>query len=91
MIALFATQSSSLQLFEGLRAALIQRGKLSKAGFIVADSWYYRSWRKAHPDFEHQGHALLKEWEITARRSDRVDYELLTVRTVRLCRIIDAA
>jgi hypothetical protein len=77
MNVLFATQSSSLQLFEGLRAALVQRGKLSKAGFIVADSWYYRSWHRAHPDFEYQGHSLLKEWELTARRSDRINYELL--------------
>jgi hypothetical protein len=74
---LFATQSSSLRLFEGLRGALADRGCASRAGFIVADAWHWDGWMRQHPDFESRGHLILKEWEVTSRRHHPVDWPLL--------------
>lgn len=77
MKILFVTQSESLAVFEGLRQTLAARGKLDGAGFIVADSFVYADWLKETPSFESAGHALVKEWDVTARRSGKPDKEKL--------------
>src|SRR5688572_2624860 len=77
MRILFATQSSSLRVFEGLRAALSQKIGVERAGFIVADSMFYRQWLRESPAFETAGHHILKEWDVTARRHAKPDRELL--------------
>ena len=77
MRILFATQSASLRVFEGLRAALAQKIDVERAGFIVADSMFYRQWLRESPDFETAGHHILKEWDVTARRHAKPDRELL--------------
>lgn len=73
MNVLFATQSDSLRLFDALRIALGARVPIERAGFTVADSWVYRDWLAQRPTFEQEGHFLLKEWEVTARRHGKPD------------------
>jgi hypothetical protein len=67
MNVLFCTQSESLQLFDALGTAMKSRLPVERMGFIVADSMAYGRWLTTRPDFETEGHELLKEWEITAR------------------------
>ena len=74
---LFATQSTSLRVFEGLRAALSQKMEVERAGFVVADSMFYRRWLREVPGFEAAGHYIVKEWEVTARRHGKPDRDLL--------------
>lgn len=77
MRALFATQSDSVAMFEGLREVLDRRVGVERAGFVVADSWAYRAWLRQCPNFEQRGHLLLKEWQATAQRNEDPDPELL--------------
>lgn len=67
MNALFLTQASGLEPFHRLAQALRPHG-LQRAGFVVTDSRYFHeTFLPRHPEFEGQGHALLKEWEVYAR------------------------
>ena len=77
MRVLFATQSASLRLFDAMRAAIDQRLGIERAGFIIADSSAYGRWLEEKPDFERRGHYLLKEWEVTARRTEKPDLAAL--------------
>jgi hypothetical protein len=77
MRILFTSQNRTLKIFEALRSELARMRPLARCGFILADSWYYTQFQHEHPDFERQGHALLKEWEITARRYGKPDLALL--------------
>jgi hypothetical protein len=74
---LFTTQSASLDMFEALRAALAERLPLGRCGFTIADSAYYLRWSREHSGFERAGHALLKEWDVTAVRAGPPDRALL--------------
>lgn len=67
MNVLFCTQSESLRLFDALYGAMKTGLPVGEAGFIVADSMAYGRWLNARPNFEQEGHYLLKEWEVTAR------------------------
>jgi hypothetical protein len=73
MNVLFSTQSDSLRLFSELRAALAPQLPIERAGFFVADSLAYSRWLEEEPDFERRGDAIVKEWEVTSRRSGRPD------------------
>lgn len=74
MNCLFCTQSESLPLFDALRAELVEKGRLQRAGFTVADSWAYSNWvRNQQPDFEARGHVVLKEWEVTSAPYAKAD------------------
>jgi hypothetical protein len=73
MNVLFCTQSESLQLFDALGTAMKSRLPVERMGFIVADSMAYGSWLTTRPDFETEGHELLKEWEVTARPLGKPD------------------
>ena len=75
MRVIFATQSDGLRMFEALRAELDATHGLEAAGFTVADSYSYQHWLRERPDFERQGHAILKEWEVTARRGGKPDLD----------------
>lgn len=77
MRILFATQGTSLRVFDGLRAALSQKIEIERAGYIVADSMFYREWLREAPEFETAGHRILKEWDVTARRHGKPDLDLL--------------
>ena len=55
-------------MFEALRVKLESTVGIEVAGFTLADSFSYQQWLKERPDFERQGHVLVKEWEVTARR-----------------------
>ncbi|AGS20629.1 capsule polysaccharide biosynthesis domain-containing protein [Rhizobium etli] len=73
MNILFCTQSESLQLFDALGTALKSRMRVERTGFIVADSMAYGRWLATRPNFETEGHELLKEWEVTARPLGKLD------------------
>lgn len=73
MNVLFCTQSESLHLFDALGAALKARLPVGQTGFVVADSMAYARWLAARPDFEQQGHLLLKEWAVTQRPLGKPD------------------
>ncbi|MBN1379002.1 MAG: hypothetical protein JXA04_07180 [Gammaproteobacteria bacterium] len=73
MNVLFASQSASLPVFSALRSALASRINIERAGFLLADSWAYQEWLEQHPGFEGEGYLLLKEWEITNKRSGRIN------------------
>lgn len=73
MKVLFCTQSESLQLFDALRIALKERLPITQAGFTVADSMAYARWLSANPDFEKDGHILLKEWDVTGMPTCKPD------------------
>ena len=73
MNILFCTQSESLQLFDALGTAMKSRLPVERMGFIVADSMAYGRWLTTRPDFETEGHELLKEWEVTARPLGKPD------------------
>lgn len=77
MRVLFATQSDSLRLFEALRANLDAKVGVAAAGFTIADSSIYEQWLKERPEFERQGHVLLKGWEVTAKRRSKPDLQKL--------------
>jgi len=84
MNLLFATQSGGLGMFEALRADLARRLPLGRCGFTVADSWHWLSWTARNPGFEAAGHAVLKEWEVTARRSEPPDLDHLRAFEARV-------
>jgi hypothetical protein len=69
MKILFLTQNRSLHVFHALHESLTTRTTISRCGYVVADSWYYHNWSRAHQQFERSGHAILKEWELTAPTS----------------------
>lgn len=73
MNVLFCTQSESLQLFDALGTSMKSRLPVERMGFIVADSMAYGRWLTTRPDFETEGHELLKEWEVTARPLGKPD------------------
>jgi hypothetical protein len=73
MKVLFCTQGGSLQLFDALRRALKEQRPITQAGFTVADSLAYACWLSANPDFENDGHILLKEWDITGTPNSKPD------------------
>src|SRR5688500_1725561 len=52
-------------------------GTVERAGFTPADAMFYDRWTGEHPEFASAGHALLKEWEVTADRHGKPDLELL--------------
>jgi hypothetical protein len=73
MNVLFCSQSESLALFQSLRSALAARLPIDRAGFTVADSFAYQKWSRENPGFDDHPTIVLKEWEITARRSGKPD------------------
>lgn len=77
MNVLFTTQSESLAVFDALRDSLARRGKINRAGFVVADRTVYDSWIKQNTAFEGAGHLLVKEWDITIHRGSKPDMEKL--------------
>ena len=77
MKILFTTQGTSLRVFEGVRAALSEKVDVERAGFVVANSLFYRQWLREQPQFETAGHLIVKEWEVTARRHAKPDLEVL--------------
>ena len=84
MRILFATQSDSLRMFDALRAELDARVGVEAAGFTVADSFAYSKWLAKKPDFEHRGHSILKEWEVTAKRAGKPRLARIAAAEVRL-------
>lgn len=84
MRVLFTTQSDSVRLFEELRAALAARLPVDRVAFTLADSMAYGRWLAARPDFEEQGHLLLKEWELTANPADKPDLAKLAAYETQL-------
>jgi hypothetical protein len=64
-------------MFESMRVSLDRKKKVERAGFTVADAFFYERWMADNPEFERQGHLLLKEWEVTAARNGKPDLELL--------------
>jgi hypothetical protein len=74
---LFTTQSESLRMFDALRGAMAAKTRVTRAGFTVADALFYERWTSENPGFEKQGHALLKEWEVTRKRDAVPDLHLL--------------
>ena len=77
MRILFTTQGTSLRVFDGVRAALSQKIEVERAGYIVANSMFYRQWLRESPQFETAGHLIVKEWEVTARRNGKPDLDVL--------------
>jgi hypothetical protein len=73
MNILFLTQNNTLNVFSHLERTLDGRGKVGRAGFVVADSWNYLNWTAKNPEFEARGHVLLKEWELTNARGRKAD------------------
>jgi hypothetical protein len=73
MNVLFCTQSESLKLFDALCSASKSQLPIRQAGFVVADSMAYSRWLVARPDFEKEGHHVLKEWHVTARPLGKPD------------------
>lgn len=67
MNILFNTQSESLKLFHALSVACKKRLAINMTGFVVADSLAYKSWLIERPNFESEGHVILKEWEVTSQ------------------------
>ncbi|MEC5382425.1 hypothetical protein VSX64_16335 [Aurantimonas sp. C2-6-R+9] len=84
MRILFATQSDSLRMFEALRAALDARVGVEAAGFTVSDSFAYGKWAVEHPEFERRGHVILREWEVTSKRSGKPNLAGLAAAEERL-------
>jgi hypothetical protein len=74
---LFTTQNESLRMFESVRAAVAAQTPVERAGFTLADAMFYEAWARENPGFGSGGHALLKEWEVTADRSRPPDLALL--------------
>lgn len=74
---LFLTQSESLRMFDNLRAALDRQVGVERAGFTIADSLAYERWLGQRPDFENEGHLLLKEWDVTSLCNGTPDYTKL--------------
>lgn len=64
-------------MFEALREHLSDKIELGRTGYTISNSWYYTDWIKKHPAFEGAGHLLLKEWEITNKRSGTANPALL--------------
>ncbi|MBT3351008.1 MAG: hypothetical protein HOC91_09465 [Nitrospinaceae bacterium] len=77
MNLLFTTQGASLNMFEALGNHLSDKIELGRTGYTISNSWYYTEWIKNHPAFEGAGHLLLKEWEITNKRSGMANPALL--------------
>lgn len=77
MNILFTTQSDSLHLFNELRKALTLQMPVGRTGFTIADSAAYGRWIAGHPEFEREGHVLLKEWDVTAMRQGKPDLDKL--------------
>jgi hypothetical protein len=75
---LFLTQNRSLNVFHALHDTLRAKGVVGRCGYVVADSWYYINWLASHPDFEHSGHSILKEWEVT---TDTKSADLALIRS----------
>ena len=81
MKCLFLTQGSSLGMFYGLGQKLSNG---DKHGFVVADSWNYRSWLQQYPNFENENHEILKEWEVTSNRNRQYDLEWIQEKFTKL-------
>lgn len=81
MNCLFLTQGASLKLFHGLGREL---AKVGRQGFVVADSWNYRQWLQQNPGFESEGHAILREWEVTSDRGRPFDPAAVRAQCDRL-------
>lgn len=77
MRILYCTQSNSLALFHALNSELASHLGIDKVGFTLADSYMYKQWLNENLDFEQEEHILLKEWEVTSRRSGRPNLEAL--------------
>lgn len=81
MKCLFLTQGSSLGMFYGLGQKLSNG---DEHGFVIADSWNYRSWLQQHPNFENENHEILKEWEVTSNRNRQYDLEWIQEKFTKL-------
>jgi len=77
MRILFATQGTTLRVFDDVRTIVAQNTGVERVGYIVADSMFYQRWRRQTPGFETAGHLILKEWEVTARRHAKPNLDLL--------------
>ncbi|MFL0799728.1 MAG: hypothetical protein K6L80_04715 [Agarilytica sp.] len=77
MKILFCTQSESLRMFDTLRGAINKSVPVEKVAYTVADSFTYDKWLVEHPDFENQGHEIMKEWDITSQRHGVPDLDKL--------------
>ena len=64
-------------MFEALRKHLSAKIDIGRSGYTISDSWHYAAWIKNNLGFEQSGHLLLKEWEITGKRSGEADPALL--------------
>lgn len=78
MNILFCTQSESLHLFDSLKDDLCKKISIGRVGFTVSDSSAYIKWVEQKPDFESQGHAIVKEWEVTNKRYNKPDLKKLS-------------
>jgi len=74
---LFSTQSDSLQLFNSLRNEMGKHVTINKTAFLLSDSWHYQQWLDEHTDFEKNDYTILKEWDVTSKRNNKVDYKEL--------------
>ncbi len=64
MNILFLTQSRSLAVFYDVMSCLKESGRMSGAGFYIADSSFYNTFKKKRPDIDSGEYVLLKEWDI---------------------------
>lgn len=60
----------SLAVFYDVMRSLKKEGHISSAGFYIADSNFYTSFRKRHPDIDSGKYPLLKEWDILKESSN---------------------
>ena len=70
MNALFFTQSSSLDMFYNLMLAMKKSISLEKIGFYMADSRFFKEFKRKYPEIESNSYFLLKEWDIIRESKD---------------------
>ena len=64
MNALFLTQGKGLKVFYELMLIMKKSVEFDKVGFYIADSLYYRNFKKSFNEIDSGSFYLLKEWEI---------------------------
>ena len=62
MKVLFHCQAQTLDLFYDLFSYLKETKGASKACFIISDSYHYKKFLNQNPNFENEGHLIIKEW-----------------------------
>lgn len=67
MNVIFLTQSNTLSLFYNLLKTFREKTEVDKVGFYIADSKFYNTFQKQHPEISSNSLDLLKEWEIIGR------------------------